>query len=255
MDTALAHYAPLYDANITCDVVHPGQDLDRYRLVVVPNLYLVDEDTARNLTAYVRRGGHLLMSFFSGIAGPCDRVHPGRYPAPFRELLGLHIEEFWPLRQYERIGVAFTPPLPVPGPAQTTSGTLWSEVIVPEGAQVAARFTTGDLAGEPAVTRHRFGEGTAWYVGTRLDKNTMAALMAHVARGAAVEPVLPALPPGVEAVIRRSQDGDEILLLLNHRTGAVDVDLPEAMVDLLGDATPLTRLALPPRGVSVLRRA
>src|SRR5439155_14045841 len=142
-------------------------------------------------------------------ADTCDRVHPGRYPAPFRELLGLHIEEFWPLRQGERIGLSFTPPLPAPRQASAAAGTLWSEVVAPDGAEVLARFTNRELAGGPAGTRHRFGEATASYVGTRLDKDSMAALMAQVVSEAGVEPVLPGLRPGVEAVVRRAGDGDE----------------------------------------------
>ena len=61
------HYRPLWESRITTDVVHPSSDLSFYRMVVVPNLYLVDEETAANLVSYVRAGGHLVMSFFSGI--------------------------------------------------------------------------------------------------------------------------------------------------------------------------------------------
>ncbi|MDR4215894.1 beta-galactosidase, partial [Bacillus paralicheniformis] len=60
-DALLSHYTPLFEANIGCDVVHPDADLGKYKLVVVPNLYLVKD--AANLTNYVRSGGHLLMSF------------------------------------------------------------------------------------------------------------------------------------------------------------------------------------------------
>lgn len=36
-EAELAHYAPLFEAGVTCDVVHPERDLSGYRLVVVPN--------------------------------------------------------------------------------------------------------------------------------------------------------------------------------------------------------------------------
>lgn len=251
LDAALAHYTPLYDANVTCDVVHPSQGLSGHRLVVVPNLYLVDDDTARNLTEYVRGGGHLLMSFFSGIVDPCDRVHAGKYPAPFRDMLGLHIEEFWPLRQDEEISVDFMDPA-IAGLSPAT-GRLWSEDIVTEGAEAVAHFTTGEPAGRPAVTRHRFGKGTAWYLGTRLDTNTMATVVDRVVREAGVTPVLPGLPAGVEAVTRRSDDGTEHLLLLNHGGETARVSLTRPMADVLTDSAAEPSVTLPPRGVVVLR--
>ena len=49
METNLAHYAPLFDANVTCDVVHPSWDLSGYKLVVAPSLYLVSDAAAANL--------------------------------------------------------------------------------------------------------------------------------------------------------------------------------------------------------------
>jgi hypothetical protein len=42
-------------------------------------------------------GGTVLISFFSGIVDPDDRIRLGGYPAPWRGLLGLRVEEFGPL--------------------------------------------------------------------------------------------------------------------------------------------------------------
>uniref|UniRef100_UPI00066B62CC beta-galactosidase n=1 Tax=Streptomyces sp. SBT349 TaxID=1580539 RepID=UPI00066B62CC len=101
----LAHYRPLWHANIPVDFVRPTDDLTGYRLVVVPNLYLTTDRAAANLTGYVRDGGHLLMSYFSGIADGDDRVRLGGHPGAFREVLGLLIDEFNPLQPGERHGL------------------------------------------------------------------------------------------------------------------------------------------------------
>src|SRR5205823_14800471 len=47
------HYRPLFAANIVADFVRPDGDLTGYRLVVVPNLYLVDDAGAVNLNNFV----------------------------------------------------------------------------------------------------------------------------------------------------------------------------------------------------------
>ena len=46
---------------------------------------------------YVHRGGHLLLTYFSGIVDENDHVRPGGYPGAFRDLLGIRVEEFCPL--------------------------------------------------------------------------------------------------------------------------------------------------------------
>ena len=68
------------------------------------------------------------MSFFSGMVDPDDHVRLGGYPAPFRELLGLRVEDFLPLSAGQELSVAF---------ADGTRGTgdLWSELVTPDGAE------------------------------------------------------------------------------------------------------------------------
>jgi beta-galactosidase len=250
----LAHYAPLFDAGVTCDVVPPTRDLSPYKLVVVPALYMLDERHAAGLTAYVRDGGHLVVSFFSGIVDSCDRVHLGGYPAPLREVLGVRVEEFWPLHPDENVVLEFGGVAPgATNATGTGTGTLWSEEISTLGAEVVARFGDGELAGLPAVTRHRFGRGTAWYLGTRPDKESMRALMDAVLEQASVEPVLQGLPADVQAA-RRTGEGGMYLILLNHSPRPATVALPEPADQLAPEkATDIKDLQLPPHGVAVLR--
>ncbi|MCT2582981.1 beta-galactosidase [Actinophytocola sp. S1-96] len=240
----LAHYRPLWESRITTDVVHPAADLSAYKLVVVPNLYLVDEATAANLVAYVRGGGHLVVSFFSGIVDECDRIHLGGYPAPFRELLGLHVEEFWPLAHDGEVPLALTD-------GHTATGTLWSEWLTVEGAEPLATFTGGELAGRPAITRHPHGDGVAYYLATRPDPTTMGLLLRRFAAEAAVPPVLPTAPAGVEATVRRAEDGSRYLFLLNHNPFAVTVPVPAGARDVRTGSAPEPEVAA--RGVVIAR--
>ena len=244
VDTALAHYRPLYDASIACAVVQPGADLSPYRLVVVPNLYLVSTEAAANLADYVRAGGTLLMSYFSGIVDRCDRVHLGGYPAPFREVLGLRVEEFWPLAEGATVALD--------GDLGGT-GSIWSEDIHLDGAEQLAAFGAGELAGRPAITRHGHGAGTAYYCGTRPDPATMRRLIDQIRLAAGVEPALPGLPPGVQARTRYADDRTAHHVVLNHTTEAVTLTLPAPMRDALTGAGPDTRLDVGPRDVALLR--
>ncbi|WP_198940164.1 beta-galactosidase [Micromonospora sp. CB01531] len=240
-----AHYEPLFDAHVTCDVVSPDADLSGYRLVVVPNLYLLRETTAAALHDHVARGGHLVISYFSGIVDENERWHAGGAPGPLCELLGVRVEEFWPLPATGTVGLDLD--------GQVGRGLEWSEWVEPAGAEVIGRFADGELSGRPAVLRHRYGSGTAWYLATRPEPALMAALLDRVRAEAGVEPVLPGLPASVQAVRRHGTDRS-YLLLLNHGATEATVALPEPAVDLLGDGQhPVDAVTLAPRGVAVLR--
>ena len=174
-----------------------------------------------------------------------ERVHLGGYPAPLRACSGCASTEFWPLPAGGRV------PLDVDGRRHT--GTSWSEWIELEGAEVVATFAGGELAGRPAVTRHAYGSGVAWYLGTRPEPALMRQLLDRVRAEAGVGPVLPGLPDEVQAVRRHGDDGS-YLLLLNHGPDPVTVTLPAPRIDLLAETRrPIDSVTLPRRGVAVLR--
>jgi beta-galactosidase len=245
LDRVRDHYGPLWDAGIACDVVPPSAELGGYRLVVVPNLYMVGADDARRIADFVAAGGHALVSFFSAIVDPCDRLHPGGFGAPWHALLGLAIHEHWPLAAGAAVAVRHG--------ERTYAADTWSEELALGAAEPLAAFADGALAGRPAVTRNAHGDGVATYVATRPEPALMAALLARACGDAGVAPVVPGLPRAVEAARRRTAGGRSYLFLLNHGEERVEVALPPGAVDLLGGRTDGGAVALDPRGVAILR--
>ena len=89
--------------------------------------------------SYVETGGTLLVTYLSGIVDEDNRVRLGGYPGALRDVLGLAMEELHP-------------------------GPPWSELVRARGAEVVRAYPDGPLVGEPMITRHAYGRGTAWYV-------------------------------------------------------------------------------------------
>ncbi|MFS1298659.1 beta-galactosidase [Streptosporangium longisporum] len=176
-----AFYEALWREHVTVDFVHPSADLSAYRLVVAPSSYLLTEASGKNLRRYVEAGGHLVVSYFSGIVDENDTIHPGAHPGALRDVLGLSVEEFHPLPENGTVGVAAAGEGGdgdsgdgVEGRTNIRTnirmnGRIWSERIRLAGARAVGVFTCGPDAGHPAVTRHELGAGTAWYVATALD--------------------------------------------------------------------------------------
>jgi beta-galactosidase len=239
-----AYYRPLFERNITVDFAHPGADLSRYKLVIAPALYLLDDHAARNINTYVEAGGTLVLSFFSGIVDENEHIRPGGYPAPFREMLGLWVEEFAPYPE----GVTNT--------VHTTDGqsfacSFWSDVIHLEGAEALATYEQDYFAGGAALTRHRFGRGCAFYAGTDPGAAGIDWLLGRACAEAGVRPVVQNVPAGVE-VLRRSSGTADWLFVLNHSGQAVQVPLETPGTDLLTGRPVDGTLDLEPAGVAII---
>jgi beta-galactosidase len=234
LPAVMAHYAALWRAGVTADLAHPEADLSRYRLVLMPSLYLVSDAAAANITRYVEAGGALVVQCFSGIVNPHDHIRLGGYPGAFRDLLGIWVEEFFPLRAGETVRLD-----------EGSTGRLLTELVHPVDAEVLAAYADGPVAGSPALTRC----GSVWYVSTFLAPADLDRLVGDVCAQAGVRPACPA-PPGVE-VVRRAGGDASYLFVLNHTDTAAS--LPARGVELLTGAAAADRLEVAAGGVAVLR--
>jgi beta-galactosidase len=243
-EQVLSAYTALRAQGVTADVVGAAAPLGRYRVVVVPALYLVRDAEAAALTRFAEAGGTVLVTFFSGIADERDAVRTGGYPGAFRDLLGVAVEEFAPV-----------PPGQVLTLDTGERARLWSERFAADpaaaGAEVRARFADGPAAGEPAITRRPVGAGAAWYVATALEPAAMAALAGQVLAdaGVAADPALAAA--GVERAVRAAADGRRWTFYVNHSES--DTALPAAGHELVTDTAVVRELVVPARAVRVLR--
>ncbi|MFB8774212.1 beta-galactosidase [Streptomyces broussonetiae] len=237
-------YEALYDRHLTVDFAHPEADLSAYPLVVVPALYLMTEAAGANLKAYVEGGGTLVVSYFSGIVDEHDAVHEGACPGVLRDVLGLTVEEFSPLLAGERVRLT--------GPeGAELDADVWTEFVVPRGAETVWTYADGLTAGRPAVTRHRLGEGAAWYVSTRLGTEGLDAVLALAGQDARIAPRA-GLPRDVE-VVRRTGERGSYLFALNHTASDAKVPLDGPGTELLTGERAAGRLAVPAGAVRVVR--
>lgn len=222
-DAPRAYHRALRSLGVTCDVVQPGHDLGAYRVIIVPTLYLCDDAAASAIADAAARGAQVVVSYLSGIVDQHDHIRLGGYPGAFRKLLGVRSEEFFPLDRHATVELS-----------DGSTATLFTErLTVDEGTDVVATHTAAPLAGVPAITVRRVGEGAAWYVATALDDESLRRLLTRVLSGANVGSVVPIDQAGELDVSRRRGPDGSWLFVLNHGPDEITVDV--AGHDLVSD--------------------
>jgi len=212
-DTLLHFYRYFYKRGIGMDIVGRKGDFSRYKLICAPVLHMVPQGLTEKLESYTANGGIFLTGIFSGVVDEQDRVFPGGYPGPLKNLLGIQVEEISPLQEGEKIGYRTAASASADEEREEFLGSLWSEMIHLKGAEAVARYSEGYLAGHPAATKNLWGKGQAWYVSTLPEGQAMDRLLEPLCRNAGL--LIPAeLPQGME-VARRFGDGVEYIFLLN----------------------------------------
>jgi beta-galactosidase len=225
-----AWYAAVHRLNVAIDFVPADGDLSAYAVVIAPHLFVLDAGPAERMDRFVRDGGVLVGTYLTGIVDSSVQAHLGGYPGPLASTFGVRVEEFAP--------TAATLTLDSSLPIRMPDATQWAEYLTLDNASAVASFTHDDLQGSPAITRHEHGNGTAWYVGTRLAQEALDQLVRTVLEEAGIDLPFADLPEGIEVVVR----GDR-LFLLNHTgasyTLAEVTGVPPVAVDA-GDCVVLT---------------
>ena len=222
----LAIHAALNHHHVATDVIAPTEDFAGYRLVVVPNLFLADQALTAKLAAYADGGGHVLVSYLSGIVDPTCTVILGGYPGAFRDLLGIRVDEFYPLFDDEARPIVTTA-----GARWTASD--WTENIELTTATAYATYSSGPLQGSAAITQNSVGAGTASYLSTRLDAAALDDFIGHLIETTGIRRLASA-PSQVEITRRRGPRHD-FVFAINHLPVDARVELDVPSHDLVTD--------------------
>jgi len=226
LDRVLSYYRVLWKKNIAVDMIHPSSSWDGYDVVIMPALYLFPEVYRSVVEQFVARGGTLIADFFSGIVDENDRVHLGGYPQPLTGVLGLEIEEFYPLAAEDRVTVRW----PHDGRDEVYQGSVWAEQVVPRTARPIALFGDHFFDGNPAITVNAWGMGQAYYIATQLEETAWERVLQPILDRHRLRSPL-SVPEGVEVTVRESEH-HRYYFLLNYQSTPVTVTLPEPMTRL-----------------------
>lgn len=225
-------YRALYRLKAGVDFVFPEQqDWDRYRVLLVPPLYIADDALLERLAAWVHRGGHALVAFKSGFANEYSTVRWERAPGPLRAAAGFSYQEFSTLAEPVALkGDPFGA-----GPENRVS--VWAEMILPETCETLAVYDHHFFSRYPALTRNRYGRGTLTYEGTYLSDALQERVVSSVLALAGLNGPDQKLPEPVLVRHGLSREGRPMRYYLNYSARPQSFEYPYAPArDLLTGA-------------------
>jgi beta-galactosidase len=224
-DVSCSHYRAFWKRGVNTDIIRPDEDLSRYKLVVAPMLYLVNEGMAARLRMFVENGGTLVMTYLSAVVGDTNHCHRGGWPgAGLRELFGIWAEEIDHLTEKDaqtikaRVGNSL-------GLKGAFKAHTFCDLIHEEGAEVVATYANQFYKDMPAITVKKHGKGQAVYIGAKTDEDFLDAFYGALTPKLGIQPAVSGKIP--EGVLVRTRTGGETTwtFVLNFRRTPQTVEL------------------------------
>jgi beta-galactosidase len=249
-----AQYKPFWEKGVPVDVIDMECDFSKYKLLIAPMLYMVRPGVGERIEAFVKNGGTLVATYWSGIVDENDLCFLGGFPGPLRKVLGIWAEEIDALYDYDINHITFSEnnELNIKGDYET--GEL-CDLIHTEGAEVVATYKSDFYAGGPALTVNNFGEGKAYYIASRNKEEFNSKFYNSLVESLGLKRAINTeLPQGVTAQLRTDGERDFVFLMnFTNKETVVELD-GQPYEDLLSGNKHEKKVSLTQYGIKILKR-
>jgi beta-galactosidase len=244
------HFRSLVDQNIAADIVYPGEEFAKYRVLIVTGLVLLDAALAAKVARFVESGGVLIVGPWTGLLDENAKMWEIPVPAHLDRVLGAQrvvTESFDPRKQ----PIAFAP-APRSGLPRLKIASVADQMQVASDVEVLATFS-GHPAGDrlPALSRRQFDRGTAYSLAAFFDEPSLSNLYAALLKKHRIAPEM-RVPRGIHHVERIGGDC-ALHFFFNSSARNVAFSPPPFFVDFFTSRS-TKRLVLKSRHYAILRR-
>ena len=167
-------YDVLYKMNVECDFLFPeSEDFGQYKMIVVPALYSAPDELLEKLNQYVENGGTLVTTFKTAFADENVKVSHEIQPRIIKKSLGICYHQFTFPKDVKLSGEI----VKELKDNENNKAKTFMELVLPETAETLLTYEHYNWNGYAAVTRNRFGTGTAYYIGCMMDDRLLEKIL------------------------------------------------------------------------------
>ncbi|MDO9086911.1 MAG: beta-galactosidase [Anaerolineaceae bacterium] len=240
-------YKGFFHNNIPVEIISEKDPLEGYQVVVVPAMYILTEETARNLEIFVQSGGIVMFTPRTGVKDETNTVVNIKLPGLVANICGIEINEYVSMAVDEDNQVKFG----LPELEEDFPTSVWADLITPKGAEVIAFHTMDFYTNQPAATINRCGKGKVIYIGVIGDNAFNVSIARVISNMAGIKPLMKT-PPGVE-VMERWKGNKRLLFVLNHLSETQEITLDGKYLDLINENQISGIISIAPLNVLILK--
>jgi beta-galactosidase len=245
-ETLQKHYQAFWERNIAVDILSKEDDLEHYKILLIPMLYMVSKETATKLQAYVKNGGTLVGTYITGLVDESDLTYLGGWYAPLKEMFGIEPTETDTFYPSDRNHVSYK--------GQSYEVRDYATLMNMAGAETLGTYEEDFYKGTSAVTRNEYHNGQTYYIGARLDDAFHQAFYGELIDALGLKAPLDLRHKRGVSVQAREAEGRQTIFIMNFTEETQAIEIMEDVTDLQTNSPLSGTLDLAPYEVRVVEK-
>lgn len=232
-ESSLKSYKALKKYGLDIDIITMDVELSKYKVVIAPMLYMYRENIQSKMREFVKNGGILITTYWSGIVDETDLCFLGGTPGELMDVLGLRSEEIDGLYDWESNSAI---------PEMDNILDLRDEYICKnlcelvniDTAEVIMTYGSDFYKGKPVLTCNKYEEGLAYYIGADMEQRFYDDFYIKMLNRAGVKRIMDNVP---ENIILNSRETDEYKYIFaqNYGKDTINMEIPDGYEKIYGD--------------------
>lgn len=243
--TTQQHYKSFWKKDISVDVISKEQDFSKYKLMVVPMLYMMDEDLINRFKNYVAGGGQLVMTYISGLVDESDLTYINGWPKGLQEIFGLNVIETDTFYPKDRNEVIYG--------HKTYEVRDYATVVDSKGAETLGIYGKDFYKHTPAVLKNNYGKGTSYFIGARLEESFQDDFYEGILNDLSITPAANVTHAAGVSVQVRESEAEKFVFIMNFTEEVQNIELHFNGMDMLNNEAINGRVEIPVYGVKIIR--
>ena len=233
----------LLSLGVGADIINWSENLDGYKIVIAPTLFICNETVTRNLYAFVESGGTLILTNRTGVKDSNNICVMEELPGVFRNCAGIVVEEYDPIGSSKHT-------------VKDNKGKIykcreWCDIIRPTTAKVISTYADDFFAGKAAVTVNSYKAGKTYYLGTVFNRDYYYDFMTSILDENHIA-YYDNLPYDLELSVRKNSNG-EYLFVFNNSNEYKTFEAKVNCESILNQEIQGKTFELKPFGVEILK--
>lgn len=245
-ETLQKHYQAFWKKDIPVDVITKENAFNQYKILIIPMLYMVSEETIKRLKDYVTQGGILISSYMTGLVNEHDLTYLGGWHPDLKELFGIEPLETDTYYPKDENHVEYN--------GDTYTVKDYATIIKNEKAEVLGHYLSDFYAQTPAVTKHAYEKGLAYYVGARLDEQFNDDFYNSIIKETKLSSILESTHKTGVSIQGRVLENSLTVFIMNFTEEVQEITLYETIVDCQSKEELKGELSLQPYEVKVVEK-